>query len=94
METLIHMKPTRQAHGTPRRTRTGGTRRGSALISGATGHRARPPVAPEVAARIVAWRAAGAQVADIAHNVGLTPGEVLDVLRSAERSAPMRDSAC
>jgi hypothetical protein len=51
-------------------------------------------VAPEVAARIVAWRGAGAQVADIAHNVGLTPGEVLDVLRSAERSAPMRDSAC
>ena len=87
------MKPTQETRGARRRPRTGGTRRGS-VPGQVPGQCAQPPVAPEVAARIVSWRAAGAQVAHIASNVGLTPGEVLDVLRAAERSGPMRDSGC
>ena len=74
-------------------TRKGGNRAEPApgLI---TGRGASSPVAPEVAARILALRAAGGQVSHIARNVRMSPGEVLDVLRAAERSGPMRDSAC
>jgi len=40
-------------------------------------------VAPDVAARIVARRAAGEMVADIGRDLGMTPTEVLSVLRAA-----------
>jgi hypothetical protein len=48
-----------------------------------------PVVAPEVAARIVACRAAGDDVAVISRTLHLTPVEVLRVLRDAERTEPV-----
>ena len=42
-------------------------------------------VAPEVAARVVARRAAGELPAEIARELHLTPLEVGDVLRAAEQ---------
>lgn len=47
-----------------------------------------PVVAPEVAKRIVARRAAGEHITDISRDLHMTAVEVLNVLRAAERTKP------
>ncbi len=47
-------------------------------------------VAPEVAERIVARRAAGEHATEIAHDLHMTPFEVSGVIRAAARAAAVQ----
>lgn len=64
-------------------TRVGKSREGARTVPVAPRH-CPVVVAPEVAARIVARRAAGDLPVDIGHDLHLTPLEVRDVLRAAD----------
>jgi len=79
------MEPTHKAHAGTSANPTGGTLAAprSAPALGGCGW---PVVAPEVAARILAWRATGQPVSDIARDLHLTPAEVFQVFRAADRA--------